>query len=255
MKGTIFLNELAGKGRYWFSTREITEKLGVTRHNANRILRKLESDGYIARPVRGFSVIIPPEYRRLKCLPPDELSLCLMEYWGIPYYVGLLSAAEYHGVAPQRPQIFQIIIPANIKSISCGAVKLSFIARNNALDIPVKTIKSRRGFLRVSTPEATAFDLVVYNDRVGGLSGVAEILNELLPTLTGAELVIAAQYSPLICAQRLGYLLDEVGAEETAERLYQYVKPKIKNYELLLWSASTSGRKNERWHLIINAHY
>jgi len=252
MKGAIFINNIVERGRYWFSTAELADKLGISKPNANGILKTLEKNGYIARPVRGFSIIIPPEYRRLKCLPPDELALSLMEYWGMIYYVGLLSAAEYHGAAPQRPQTFQIVVPANLKPISCGTVRVSFIARRNTKDIPVKTIKTKRGYIRVSSPDATAFDLVGYSRRIGGLDAVAAILTELHPALSSEGLLSAAQFSPVVWGQRLGYLLEIIGAGKTIEPLRQYVNAKTKAYALLRWSAPPSGHKNQRWRLIIN---
>ena len=32
---------------------------------------------------RGFCVIVPPEYRRLGCLPPEQFVLQLMEHHGL----------------------------------------------------------------------------------------------------------------------------------------------------------------------------
>ena len=36
-----------------------------------------------------------------------------MEYWQSKYYVGLLTAAMYHGASHQQPQIFQVVIEKN----------------------------------------------------------------------------------------------------------------------------------------------
>jgi hypothetical protein len=49
-------------------------------------------------------VIVPPEYRRIECLAADHFVPQLMEHLGEWYYVALLSAAELHGAAHQRPK-------------------------------------------------------------------------------------------------------------------------------------------------------
>lgn len=58
-------------------------------------------------PFRGFHVIVPPEYRNLGCLPPDQFVPQLMEHLGLVYYAGLLSAARLHGAAHRAPMVFK----------------------------------------------------------------------------------------------------------------------------------------------------
>jgi hypothetical protein len=67
--------------------------------------------------MRGFHVIVPPEYRSLGCLPPEQFAPALMETLGMPYYAGLLSAAQFHGAAHQRPQVFQVVVESITHSI------------------------------------------------------------------------------------------------------------------------------------------
>src|SRR5207253_1132092 len=81
-------------------------------------------------------------------------------------------------------------------------------------------VKTPTGEMRVSTPEATALDLVRYPEHCGGLSNVATVLQELAERLDGGELVrIAEADGEVAYAQRLGYLLDRVGRQEVARAL------------------------------------
>ena len=86
----------------------------------------------------------------------------LMNYLKEPYYVGLLSAAEIHGAAHQRPQIFQVMAARRRRTIKCGEVRIEFCVRRNLDKIPCAKHKVTTGYLRVSSPEATAFDLIGY---------------------------------------------------------------------------------------------
>ena len=110
-----FILELSSSGRYHFTTEDAVKALGVSQVAARASLRRLKERGGIASPLRGYHLIIPPEYRSLGCLPPEQFVPQLMEHLKQPYYVGLLNAAEYHGAAHHRPQVFHVVTIKNIK--------------------------------------------------------------------------------------------------------------------------------------------
>ncbi|MBN2195767.1 MAG: nucleotidyl transferase AbiEii/AbiGii toxin family protein [Polyangiaceae bacterium] len=85
-----------------------------------------------------------------------------MRFWGEPYYLGLLSAAERHGAAHQRPQSCQMILRKNRAALSCGEVRVEFIARGDLEKMPVATVNTPVGVLRYATPEVTALELIGY---------------------------------------------------------------------------------------------
>jgi predicted transcriptional regulator of viral defense system len=176
-----------------------------------------------------------------------------MEHLGENYYTGLLSAAEYHGAAHQRPQVFQVVITKNRPPIACGKIRVMFVARSNMGRIPIMDFKTPRGNLRISTPEATAYDLVGYPDHAAGLDNVATVLAELAEKLDGKELVRLAELSPITWAQRLGYLLDLVGAKEKTGELAIYVAEKNAVPTPLLPSRSFKGiSRLKPWNILVN---
>ena len=151
---------LASRGRYHFTTQEARRHLKGSGPAIRAVLRRLSAKGQIATPYRGFHVIVPPEYRAIGCLPPAQFVPQLMAYLRQPYYAGLLSAAEFHGAAHQRPQVFSVVVPMNRPRIECGRVRVEFVARLAAKAVPTVAINTPRGPIKVSTPEATALDLV-----------------------------------------------------------------------------------------------
>lgn len=102
---------------------EAARSLGVSLVAARAALRRLARKAAIAPPARGFHVIIPPEYRRLGCLPPEQFIPQLMAARGLVYYVSLLSAAKLHGAAHHRPQQFQVMVERPRPPIICGQVR------------------------------------------------------------------------------------------------------------------------------------
>jgi predicted transcriptional regulator of viral defense system len=111
-----------------------------------------------------------------------------------------------------RRRCFQVLLPRRRLNIACGAVRVAFYSRRNLSAVATRKFNTPRGAIAVSTPEATAIDLVGYHHHVGGFDNVATVLAELAEQIDAAKLVDAAQTAPLPWAQRLGYLLDHVGA-------------------------------------------
>lgn len=248
------LTDLAANGRYHFTTAEIRSALGVSAAAARQALSRLARKGQVASPSRGFYVIVPPEYRRLGCLPPDQFIPLLMEHLKRPYYAALLSAAQYHGAAHHRPQEFQVALAGNRRSISCGAVRVSFIARRRIVEVPVQNFNTPRGTILVSTVEGTAVDLVGYGHRSGGLDQVVTVLSELAEQIDPYRLVTAAEIAPIPWAQRLGYFLERVGAADKTALLKAYVQQKAHGATPLLPAApSHDSPRADDWHLRVNA--
>ena len=246
--------DLAACGRYHFTSSELCSALGVSEEAARQALSRLAAKGEIASPARGFYVIVPPEYRRLGCLPADQFIPALMEHRSARYYVGLLSAAQYHGAAHHRPQELQVVLKRNRPAIVCGAVKVTFVARRDLVAVPVQSFNNPRGTVLVSTVEATAVDLVGYMHRAGGVDRVAGVLLELGDEMDPKRLVEASESASILWAQRLGYLLEHVGAGHKAVLLKAHVRQRARNFTKLLPGASVEGAlRSKDWRLFVNA--
>jgi predicted transcriptional regulator of viral defense system len=249
-----FITGLASEGRHHFTSQEAQSALGVSPAAAKLALNRLSKQGLVASPARGFYVIVPPEYRRLGCLPADQFIPALMERLGQRYYAGLLSAAQYHGAAHHRPQAFQVALPRSRRPIGCGTVRVQFFARARIADVPMQSRNTPRGTIVVSTVEATAVDLVGYAHRVGGLDQVATLLAELAEQVDPALLATAAATAPVSWAQRLGYVLEVIGAADRTGPLKAYVAKTARDLTPLLPGAPrAAAHRAPDWKLLVNA--
>lgn len=249
-----YIVDLAARGRHHFTTKEAAAALGNSIPAVRAALRRLKAKGEVADPFQGFYVIVPPEYRRLGCLPADQFVPELMQHLGEPYYVALLSAAELHGAAHQRPQAFQVMVKTNRRAIECGDVRVQFIARKDMESTSVVEKKTPRGFLRVASPEATALELVGYAGQSGGLDNVASVLAELVEAIDPDRLVSECARSPVAWVQRLGYLLDLSDHRDLADKLAPSVVTRAKDVAPLVRAKSRSGAPRDgRWKLAVNA--
>jgi predicted transcriptional regulator of viral defense system len=252
-KARDYITDLAASGRYHFAAEEMRKALGVSADAAKLSLYRLAKRGFVASPARGFYIIVPPEYKRLGSLPADQFLPALMEWRKTRYYAGLLTAAQYHGAAHQRPQEFQVMVEKNQRPIECGSVRVSFIARKKMRGVLVQSFNTPRGTILVSSVEATAVDLAGYPHHAGGLDQVATILAELAEKIDPKLLAAAAKTAPLPWAQRLGYLLEQVGAKDCASLLKAYVQKNARDWAQLVPGARRArARRADDWLLQVN---
>ena len=248
-----FITNLAVQGRYHFTLSELRSSLGISEAAVRQAISRLAAKGEIASPARGFYVIVPPEYRRLGCLPASQFVPAFMEHRNLRYYAGLLSAAQYHGAAHHRPQDFQVVLEKNRPAIICGSVSVTFVARRKLVAVTVERFNSPRGTILVSTVEATAVDLVGYMKRAGGVDRVAGLLSELGEKMDPVMLVEASKCASILWAQRLGYLLEHVGFEEKVILLKERVRKRARNFTRLMPSADATGAtRSKDWRVLVN---
>lgn len=249
-----FITEFASKGRHHFTTEVFRSAYGASEAAAKMALNRLEARGVIANPARGHWVIVPPEYRRLGCLPPEQFIPAMMEAEQQPYYVALLSAAQIHGAANQRPQIFQVMTARSRRALRCGSVRVSFIAHRGIKDAATVSQNTPSGVLVLSSVETTMLDLVGYHHRAGGLDNVATVIAELAELANPELLVEAASRAPMPWAQRLGYVLELVGADAVATHLKKFVHRNAKKLTLLMPSVDAEAKaQSAEWRLVVNS--
>jgi predicted transcriptional regulator of viral defense system len=272
MNITEFLTHTAAKGYCCFTYSQAKEALGVSDIAIKAVLRRLKQKGELAHPLSGFYVIVPPEYRVLGCRPADHFIHDLMQFMNAPYYVGLLSAAQYHGAAHHRPQQFQVMTNQKRRPITCGRIKIVFITKKDIAQISTESFNTSQGAVIVSSPEVTAMDMVIYPYRCGGLDNVLIVLTDLVKKLDANKLLqLASNTDEVTWVQRLGYLLDLIKANNLSEVLLKSLENRrVRARELIATpkkspaldkfisklgkSKSPLSHKirNDKWKLIIN---
>lgn len=248
-----YIEDLQMNGRLVFTTGDVVEALGKSVVAVRAQLRRLKEKGHIADPHRGFHVVVPPKYRRLGCLPPDQFIPQLMEHLGQPYYVTLLSAAAYHGAAHQAPMVFQVMIPRSRRSLECGGVRVDFIARQDMRSTAAIERDTPTGVLRIASPAATAIEVVGYPERCGFLDNVATVLAELAESIDADALEAEARRAPTAWIQRLGYLLVLVEQEDLADCLDAVLAERNAfTVALAPWEEMEGTPRDPRWQVAIN---
>ena len=145
-------------------------------------------------------------------LPPVLFIDDLMKVLNKPYYVSLFSASALHGAAHQQPFEFYVttVYPAN-RRINSNGVVINFYIKTRIPDAGIIEVKADMGMVKVSGPELTAYDMVYFQNKAGGLNRAVTAIDELSEKMSPAILkkMTSRDFSSATL-QRLGYILDRV---------------------------------------------
>ncbi len=256
-----YLTEIRKRGQRSFTLDQAMKDLNLKRDNILTSVYRAKKRGDIISPASGLYVIVPPEHQVCGCIPAEELTPIFMNYMKADYYVALLSAAAYYGAAHQKSASFQIISNKRFaKPLNFGQIHLECIYKKSITDLPMSNITVDTGYLKVSTPEVTAMDLLRYPSRSGGLNHIATVLSELIESVDPEKLLILVQLSgEKAWIQRLGYILEQIETMDdkltktTATKLECYLAMHRKRYVPLASEMPIEGyKRNEKWHIIEN---
>lgn len=113
----------------------------------------------------------------------------------------------------------------SVRALVAGRARIRFFASSHIAAAPVQEVKTPTGTMRVSTPETTAVDLVRFARSAGYLDHVAAIIAELSSSLRPDPLLTAVRrVGDVPTAQRLGHILDHIGADRLADALYAWIE-------------------------------
>jgi len=242
------------RGLYFFTREEAIQDLQFTEEAFKKAAARLAKKNRVLRIRRSFFIIIPLEYRITGTLPAEWFIADLMAYIGQRYYVGLLSAASFQGAAHQQPQQFQVVTTAPQREIRKKGLIIRFFFKTNFNPTPVIQFKVQTGHISVSSPEATAIDLIRYGRSIGGLDRVITVYQELGESMDPAKLIDAVKAEGnLVCTQRLGWLMEKAGYAELILDLAELIADQSPPFTRLDPSLPAGKAvKDTRWRLLIN---
>lgn len=256
-----YIETLQMQGQYWFDRIHAIKTLAITEIAFKMSAFRLAKAKRVLRIYKGFYIIIPTEYRKANALPPYWYIDDLMKYLGKKYYVGLLTAAAHYGATHQVSQQFHVIVNQHLTLGKESHNNLVFFTKKNVSSTPINLIKVTTGYIKMSTPEATALDLVQYYKSMGYWSLIGTVLSELSEKLDSKCIVETAKQGKYEIAtlQRLGYLLDFLGYSKKTDYLYQWLEQqwsvkKRKTFILLTPEKAIPQniKQEKKWQLILN---
>lgn len=249
-----YIFKVQSKGRYSLTLEELKQNINSSDKAILQNLHRLKSKNQIAQIRKGFYAIIPPQYSNQGILPSVLFLDDMMKYLNRAYYLGLYSASALHGAGHQQPMESQVMIqrPA-LRAIKNKKQVITFFTKNNWKADWIDKIKTESGYINVSCPELTMFDLIQNHKKIGGLNRIIPILEGLIENIKISKLSAIATNSTMSTIQRLGYILELMGQEKLSDTLNKTIKnKKINTFPLSLSHKSKEGKVNKKWHLQLN---
>lgn len=252
---STILDDAERSGRLMLTDAQLAASLPGTSPEALRqALHRQQRRGRIARIARGTGqwVIVPLMHAQSGAPPPETwLHRFLANALKVPYYVGLLSAAEAYGVAPYAPSVIQILVAKQRRPIVVGRQRLTFHTHARIADMPTRWHETPDGRYLVSTPELTMLDLLRRQELAGGAIRVAEIVEGLSahahPEGLTAALIAAGDIPN---AQRLGALLSR-HSSELADTVALFLKGRTLRHVALAPGRNEQIVENTRFRVLL----
>ncbi|MEI7812645.1 MAG: type IV toxin-antitoxin system AbiEi family antitoxin [Ignavibacteria bacterium] len=224
------LSEIQAKGKLFFLMNDLKKAFPEYSSNALQMnIKRLSKKNKVRFLMKGFYLIISPEYYYRKVLPPELFIDPLFKSLGRSYYLGLLSASVLHGASHQQAMESYVFInkPA-LRQTNTEGIKINYIVKSNTPQFGIEKRKTETGYINISGPELTAVDLVEFQNWIGGLNRASTVLHELSEEMSSEKLKAVLQNDfSFSVLQRLGYILDCVlKREELSSVIKTYLKDK-----------------------------
>lgn len=243
------IRNFVADGRISFSVDDLTTP-NIEPDTLRKALYRHVKKGSIYPIRKGYYAIITPEYMRKGIVPEYLFIDDLMSFLNRSYYVSLLSAGALHGAGHQQPMSFFVTHDGNpLRNIKTSKHHIVFINRKDWSKDIIRPIKTKSGYLEVSTPEATIFDLIE-NQRLLGLGRIYEVILELSDNVKYNHLRATSELYPVATRQRAGYILEQLGVDAKAIESSLLKERKHTIYLSLL--AEKNGELNKKWQIIVN---
>jgi predicted transcriptional regulator of viral defense system len=256
MNAKEYIKYLLSIENYSFSLDEIAQETAGSSNSLKFELHRLSDKGEIVNLRKGFYLIITPRYSSAKKLPIQLYCEKLFKHLDRNYYVGLFSAAKFHGASHQQVQRdYFITEKPKFNDISKNTLDIRFFTVSNWSDKNIQQKKSDAGIFKISSPALTIVDLIHHQTKLGGINRMLATIEELTEELTESDLLnLLSWYPNKSTLQRFGFLLEVLGMEEKIQEII-YSQLKAKNFFPVLLSPKSKekpGAVHNKWKVDVN---
>jgi predicted transcriptional regulator of viral defense system len=189
-------------------------------------------------------------------LPIQLYSEKLFKYLNRRYYIGLFSAAKFHGASHQQIQKDYFITETpKLNTIKKKSYDIHFLTTKTWPSNNILSKKSDAGKYKVSSPTLTFFDLIHHHNKIGGLNRILASLEELTEEISENEVIeLTSWYHHKSTLQRAGFLLEEFSVNKNLTDIIYSKLSKKAFYPTLLSPEKDQkpGSSSNRWKIVVN---
>ncbi|KXB07609.1 transcriptional regulator, partial [candidate division MSBL1 archaeon SCGC-AAA382M17] len=175
-KESLLLSRLSSKGKKIIEIGDIEDTLDVTYKNAKKIASDLKKKGWLDRMQRGKYVIVPLEAGESGTFTEHEF-LIASELVS-PYYIGFLSALNFHGLTEQTPISVFVATTKRVRNRTIHNIPYYFVTLKEEKFFGTKEYSVAGKTVIISDPEKTLIDCLDHLEYSGGIEQVVNGLKE-----------------------------------------------------------------------------
>ncbi len=210
-----YIKELQAQEQYSFSLDEVNEISHNSETATKKELDRLVEKNDIINFRKGFYLIIPPRYSKQGKIPVQLYINKLFKSLNRNYYLGLYSAAKFHGASHQQSQQEYIMTEKpKMGDIKKPNLNTRFFTTSTWSNKNIQERKSDAGYFKISSPALTSIDLIHHQSKLGGINRMLAVLEELIEVITLDDIKkLLSWYPHKSSLQRLGFIFSELEAE------------------------------------------
>ena len=246
---STLLSSLASNGKNIFTLEDITRTLQTTYENAKVIANRLVKKAWLIRLTPGKYLIIPLEAGTESQY--SEHGFVIAHHLVNPYYIGYLSALNYHGLSDRVSPAIYVVTTKRRRDRTILHTRLRFITVKETKIFGWEKTTISNTAIQISDPEKTVVDCLDRPEHGGGLDEIAKTIfyehgNLNMPKL----LSYAEKNGNKTVIKRLGYLLDHFKLTEYhplfKDILLSHGYPKLDPMH------PPDGYYSSKWKLLVN---
>ncbi len=235
------------------TTEEVRQTFGWSSTVTNSALSRLAAKGWLKRTAQGrYETVLADTGGWFLPNPWAALSS-----WHQRYYVGFKSAAYERGLTPDRPGRVQTCVPVGAKPPKAWKDEpVTLIYLTKFSDEGVAEEEWHRFRLRIASVEKILVDSGAQPDRIGGVLGLARVVDRAHDRANWAEVVRLADHAShgRTSLRRIAAVLELLG-HDVPEPLTKEATARPGETALYLGDRKTHGARGERlpeWNVVVN---
>ncbi len=248
-KESILLSELARKNKPIFTA---ADAKAILKKDPYLTLHQLKKKKWILPIKGGLYAIVPLDIGVKGADSFIVHDFVVASYLVRPYYIGLWSALNYHGLSDQLPSSVFICTTKAKKPLSVLNSVFIFVQLSRNKFTGIEKIKIEGREISISDKNKTIVDCLDHPEHSGGIDEVARAIYFNHEELDFGKIrEYALKMRNMTIFKRLGYILERTDLLEKYGWIFRGVKLS-KGYSRLDKIGPKKGTHNEKWKLLVN---
>ncbi len=247
---SILLSELARQNKPIFTVKDAR---AILKEDPYLMLHQLKKKKWILAIKGGLYAIVPLDIGAKGAESFIVHDFVVASYLAKPYYIGMWSALNYHGLSDQIPSSVFVCTTKARKPLSVLNSKFVFVQLSKGKFAGIEKVVIEGREVNISDKDKTTVDCLDHPEHAGGIDEVARAIYFNHEELDFRKIRhYALKTKNVAVFKRLGFILEKTGLLEKYARTFEGLRL-TEGYPVLDKLGPKRGKYSEKWKLLVNA--